>query len=98
MLVGDAYNQGASIERLMEQYQVKTETIIDHLTKYVLAGNHLRNRENLPPLTASPDEQQAALAAFEVLSTAYLKPVFDRLEGKVSYNELKILRLRHLTG
>jgi ATP-dependent DNA helicase RecQ len=96
-LIGKAYNDGASIESLMEQHQVKAATIIDHLTKYALVGNRLRNREDLLPLTASPEDQRAALAAFEELGAEYLKPVFEKLEGRVSYDELKILRLRYLS-
>ena len=32
-----------------------------------------------------------------LLRLAYLKPAFDRLEGRVGYDELKILRLLYLT-
>jgi ATP-dependent DNA helicase RecQ len=92
-LIGEAYNNGASLESLMEQHQVKAGTIIDHLTKYALAGSRLRNGDDLQPLTVSPEDQQAALAAFEELGAAYLKPVFDRLDGRVSYDDLKLLRL-----
>ncbi|CAK8721103.1 DNA helicase [Candidatus Electronema halotolerans] len=97
VLIGEAYNSGASIHHLMEQYQVKAGTILEHLSKYALAGNRLRNGEDLQTLSsASPEEQQAALAAFEELGTAYLKPVFDRLDGRISYDELRLLRLRCL--
>jgi ATP-dependent DNA helicase RecQ len=97
VLIGEAYNSGASIHHLMEQYQVKAGTILEHLSKYALAGNRLRNGEDLQTLSsASPEDQQAALAAFEELGTAYLKPVFDRLDGRISYDELRLLRLRCL--
>ena len=69
-----------------------------HLTKYALAGNRLRHREDmLLPVIASPEDQQAALAAFEELGVEYLKPVFEKLEGRVNYDELKVLRLRCLS-
>lgn len=96
-LIGEAYNNGASLASLMEQHQVKAGTIIDHLTKYALAGNRLRNREDFQPVTASPKDQQAALAAFEELGAEYLKPVFEKLDGRISYDELKVLRLLHLS-
>ncbi len=96
-LLGEAYNQGTSLNSLMEQHQVKAGTIIDHLTKYALAGNRLRDGEDLQLLTSvSPEDQQAALAAFEELGAEYLKPVFEKLDGRVSYDELKLLRLHHL--
>ncbi|MFO7583423.1 MAG: DNA helicase RecQ [Anaerolineales bacterium] len=96
-LIGEAYNDGASLADLMERYQVKVGTVIDHLSRYALAGNRLRNEEDLQSLTStSPEEQQEALAAFEELGTEYLKPVFDKLGGRVNYDELKILRLCYL--
>lgn len=95
-LIGEAYNKGASLASLMEQHQVKAGTIIDHLTKYALAGNRLRHREDFQALTTSPEDQQAALAAFEELGAEYLKPVFEKLDGRVSYEDLRMLRLRCL--
>ncbi|WP_417913087.1 DNA helicase RecQ [Candidatus Electronema sp. TJ] len=95
-LIGEAYNNGGSLESLMERHQIKAGTILDYVTKYALAGNPLRQREDLLPLTAAPAEQQAALAAFEELGAEYLKPVFEKLDGRVSYEDLRILRLRCL--
>jgi ATP-dependent DNA helicase RecQ len=97
-LVAEAYNDGETIASLMKRYQVTAGTILDHLARYISAGNALRSGSDLPGLTStSPDEQQAAFAAFDELGAAYLKPVFDKLEGRVNYDELKILRLIHLT-
>jgi ATP-dependent DNA helicase RecQ len=96
-LIGAAYNDGASLADLMERYQLKVGTVIDHLTRYALAGNRLRNGEDFQSLTStSPEEQQEALSAFEELGAEYLKPVFEKLDGRVNYDELKILRLCHL--
>lgn len=96
-LIAEAYNDGASVENLMERQHVTMGTIIDHLTKYALAGNRLRNGDEFQSLTStSPENQQAAFAAFEELGTEYLKPAFDKLGGRVSYDELKILRLCYL--
>jgi ATP-dependent DNA helicase RecQ len=83
----------------MDRYQVMAGTILDNLARYVAAGNTLRCGDDLRALASStPDEQEAAIQAFGELGTAYLKPVFDRLEGKVNYDELKILRLIYLTA
>ena len=81
----------------MDQYGFVVNTILDHLNKYVLAGNALRNGESLQAFTsATPDQQSATFAAFDELSPTYLKPVFDTLNGELSYEELKILRLLYL--
>lgn len=96
-LIGEAYNAGMSVKDLLERYQVTVGTVIDHLTRYALAGNRLRNGEDFQSLTsASPDDQQAAFAAFEEFGAAYLKPAFDKLGGRVGYDDLKILRLCYL--
>jgi ATP-dependent DNA helicase RecQ len=94
LLVGQAYNDGKSILSLMGQYKVKANTIVDHLARFVSAGNVLRNGSDLRSQSSLPiDQQGAALCAFEELGTLFLRPVFDRLNGKVSYDELKIMRL-----
>jgi ATP-dependent DNA helicase RecQ len=54
------------------------------------------NRENLY-IEVAPEMQQAAFAAFDEVGAALLKPAFDKLEGRVNYDELKILRLLYLS-
>ena len=96
-LVAEAFNEGATIQTLMERHQVTQGTILEHLTKFVMAGNKLRNGSDLQAATsATPEQQQAAFAAFDELGTMYLKPVYDKLNGALNYDALKILRLMYL--
>jgi ATP-dependent DNA helicase RecQ len=96
-VIGDAYNSGESLQSLMARFRVQPGTILDHLVQYVSDGNHLRLGNDLLALVASsPDEQQAAMKAFDELGPTRLKPVFDKLEGNVGYDDLKILRLIYL--
>ena len=96
-IVGESFNEGATIQTLMERQGVTKGTILDHLTKYALAGNKLRNGGDLQEATsATPEQQQIAFAVFNEHSTMYLKPVFDALNGALNYDELKILRLLYL--
>lgn len=94
-MVAEAYNDGESIENLMARYKVQAGTILDHLARYIMAGNSLRNDGNdlLSLSNISPDQQKSAFEAFDELGTAFLKPVFDKLGGTINYDELKILRL-----
>jgi ATP-dependent DNA helicase RecQ len=97
VLVAEAFNQGESIENLMSRYGVQLTTILDHLGRYILAGKTLKNVASLLALSSLlPDRQQAIFKAFDDLGVEYLKPVFDKLNGAVNYNELKILRLVYL--
>jgi ATP-dependent DNA helicase RecQ len=97
-LMAESYNAGDDIKSLMERYQVKVETVIDHLGRYVQAGNRLRDGAELFGLTStSPDEKKAAFDAFDALGTVYLKPVFEHLNGRLGYDELKLLRLCYLS-
>ncbi|NQU31042.1 MAG: DNA helicase RecQ [Anaerolineae bacterium] len=94
MIVGEIYNAGESIQNLAERYQVKTGTIVNHLMRFATAGNPLKKGADLQSLTSlSPDEQRRATRAFEELGTDFLKPVFEKLNGEISYDELKIMRL-----
>jgi ATP-dependent DNA helicase RecQ len=96
-IVAEAFNDGKSVRELMQQYGVKANTILDHLNKYLLAGNKLRSDNDLQSLSsATPDQQQAVFAAFDEISPTFLKPVFDRLNSDLNYDELKILRMLYL--
>lgn len=98
VFVGEAYNAGESIASLMARYDVTLGTILDHLARFAAAGNPLRCGDDLRALPSTPPaDQQAAFAAFDELGAAYLKPVFEKLAGKINYDELKVLRLVYLT-
>ena len=97
VIVAEAYNSGETIQSLMERYHVSVGTILDHLARYLAAGNELRTDSDLQSLTSTTvEQQQAAFAAFDELSPAFLKPVFDRLNGALNYDQLKILRMLYL--
>ena len=96
-LVAEAFNEGVTVKVLMERHQVTQGTILEHLTKYILAGNLLRNREALQNLSSVTNEvRHAAFQAFEEHGPALLRPIYDRLNGAVNYEEIKILRLLYL--
>jgi ATP-dependent DNA helicase RecQ len=91
ILVAEAYNAGETVQSLMERYNVTAGTVLDHLTRYLVAGNTLRNGDDLGSFpSASPEQQHAAFAAFDEVGTTFLKPIYDRLNGKMAYDDLKI--------
>lgn len=95
--VGEAFNAGQSVAQLMESHNVQQDTILNHLLKYLQDGHALRHDEFLRFSSLPPEQQQRVLESFGRLGAEYLKPVFDALDGSVSYDELKILRLHHLS-
>jgi ATP-dependent DNA helicase RecQ len=97
VIVAEAYNAGETVEDLMMKYGVTMGTILDHLSRYLAAGNALRKDSDLQSLTSTtPGLQQAAFAAFNELSPTYLKPVYDKMNGALTYDELKLLRILYL--
>jgi ATP-dependent DNA helicase RecQ len=97
--VAQAYNDGESISQLMESYGVSRGTILDHLANFALSGSALRPGEDLLSLSElRPELQSAVLTAFRELGAEALKPVYERLNGAVNYDELKIIRLVYLSG
>ena len=94
--VGDIFNSGRSVAEVMDIFNIKQTTVIDHLIKYVNEGLALRSDE-IFALSALPLEQKnIALKALDQCGSEYLKPAFDALNGEVSYDDLKILRLYYL--
>ncbi len=94
--IGEAYNNGATIQELMDHFGVQQGTIFNHLSKYIQQGNSLRSDEFLA-LPDLPEElSQRVMRAFELLGTEYLKPVFEEFGGAVDYDDLKTLRLYYL--
>jgi ATP-dependent DNA helicase RecQ len=97
VIVSEAYNAGETIQALSERYQITVGTILEYFARYLNAGNKLRDGGDLQALTsATLEQQQAAFAAFEELSPTFLKPVYDKLNGKLNYDDLKILRLLYV--
>jgi hypothetical protein len=47
ILVGEAFNAGASIQELMEQFGAQQGTVLNHITKYILERCSLRSSEFL---------------------------------------------------
>jgi ATP-dependent DNA helicase RecQ len=97
--VAEAYNAGQSVEELAEAFQVRLETILEHLWHFTRSGGSLRSSQDFLALTeADPDLQAKALAAFQALGPDLLKPVYETLGGSLNYDQLKLIRLHFLSS
>lgn len=97
LAVANAYNQGKSITSLAKEYQVNEATILDHLARFAAGGHMLRRGDDLtiPPLPGGM-ELNLVWQAFDEVGPAYLKPVYEKLESRIDYPDLKRLRLEYL--
>lgn len=96
-LMAEAYNAGKSIEEVAEQFGVKPATLLDHLQNYQRAGHALRPEGFAAYSKLDEAKREAVRQAFAQHGGNHLKPVFDTLAGKVSYDELRVLRLEFLS-
>jgi len=97
VIISEAYNSGETIQSLMERYHVTQGTILGHMTRYLSAGNTLRKGEDLQKLTSTtPEQQKTVFTVFDELSPTFLKPVYEKLNGELNYDELKILRMLYM--
>lgn len=97
-LIGQRFNQGMTIERLAVEYNIKQMTIIDYLYQYVQEGYPLDRDEFTALSQLTTEQRQAAMTSFNQLGTERLRPIFDDLNGEISYEELKLFRLSCLCG
>lgn len=98
IMIGEAYNAGENVEALMVRYNVSADTILNHLVKFIGAGNQLRSSGDLISLSKlSPDQQQKVFQAFDELGADMLKPIHEKLNAQINYDELKILRLCYIS-
>jgi ATP-dependent DNA helicase RecQ len=95
--VVDRFEKGESIAQMARALKVKDNTIFSHLYKNVQAGNSLSKPERLVE-EANLDEiqLQEALTAYKAHGTERLKPVYEALGEKLSYEQLHLVRVLYL--
>lgn len=96
-LLGTDYELGLSIEQLMEKYEIKKQTVIDNLYRYLTENHSLRTDEFISLLQFDTEMQDLVNQAFVQCGTERLKPVFEKLKEKVDYDRLHIARLYYLS-
>jgi ATP-dependent DNA helicase RecQ len=97
ILIGEAYNEQNDISELMREYEIKRQTVLNHLYKYYQAGNALYADGFLAESSLSSEEIEGILKLFEEMGTESLGLISEKLEGKIPYDELHLLRLYFLT-
>ncbi len=94
--VGEEYNKGKSIEHLAEQFGVKEKTILSNLKKFVDDGHQIDPTEVLAASSLSERKKDKVYEAMEEVGPKLLRPIYDKLNKTVDYNELRVLQLAYL--
>ena len=95
-IIGDEFNSGKTAKAIMSEYNIKTDTFLDHLLKYgnLVAPVNTKGLSEL--LECSSKEKEEVLKLFNVHGVEFLRPVFDAMKEKVSFLDLKIIRLEYI--
>ena len=96
IVIGEAYNNGRTVKEIMAEFSIKQNTVLDHLARYIDEGFSIKPDGLLELSTIPADQQAVILKTFERLGHERLTPVFEALDGEISYDELKIVRLCYL--
>jgi len=94
--VGQAFNKGQSIEHLCEEYGVKQVTILKHLKTFLDEGYDLRADGLIEASSLSVRKRDEVLEAMEEVGHHVLRPVYDKLNKTVGYNELRVMQLYYM--
>ncbi len=95
-LIGEAFNSGMPLEELANKFNIKPETVLNHLWRYLLEGRPVSAQRIRELITIPGPLLEEALAALDRLGTRYLKPIYEALDERVSYDELRLIRMHYL--
>lgn len=87
------YQEGNSVAELAERFNVKPQTVVNHLWESVREGETIPAEPLLAATRLSAADQARVLQAFAQLGPERLRPVYEELRESVPYEELHLLRL-----
>jgi ATP-dependent DNA helicase RecQ len=95
-ITAQAYNKGSSIEKLADLYNVKEQTIVDHLERYACVGNEIRTDVLVTRISLPHDNFPKIFNAFKIKGIQSLKIIKETVDVEVSYDDLHLLRIVYL--
>ena len=78
-----------ALDRIAKHQKLSVDTVVNHIEKLIDAGEKL----DLEYLKLPSNRYEVMRKAFKVCGQEKLKPVFEYLDKKYSYDELKITRV-----
>jgi ATP-dependent DNA helicase RecQ len=75
---------------------VKEKTILSNLKKFVDDGHQIDPTEVLAASSLSERKKDEVYEAMEEVGPKLLRPIYDKLNKTVDYNELRVLQLAYI--
>ena len=91
---GRLISEGASLEEVAEVRSLTVGTILGHLERLVEGGADVDWEHLLPPLEHRSEIEEV----FETIGDNPLRPVWEELEGRYSYEDIRLVRLHREHG
>lgn len=92
--IADRFNSGDSVQHIAFKEKIKEKTVWSHLYNALKAGELKIDKTAIGnEITCNAELTQKALNAYNQHGTERMKPVFEELDGAVSYDELEKLRV-----
>ena len=96
VIISEEYNNGTSIGELAEKYNIKADTVINHLFDYFKENGYIRSDGLMESSALNLEQQSMVFESFNKLGTDLLRPIFSDLNEEISYGEIKLLLLHYL--
>ena len=84
----DMLNKKMSIKEIADERKLSVDTIIGHIEKLVEMKEKVELEHTLP----KKKDKDLIIKTFKDLKTTKLTPVFEKLKGKYSYHEIRLVR------
>ncbi|WP_020404784.1 DNA helicase RecQ [Gracilimonas tropica] len=91
--VGQMYKSGKLISEIAAELDVKKGTVVGYLQKFIRAGHSIPSKQILEASELEEKDLEKIQKAFAKHGHEMLRPVFDELEEKISYDELRVVQL-----
>lgn len=91
--VGQMFRGGKTVTDIASEIDVKESTVVGYLSKYVKAGHSIPADNILSASALSMAELDRVHKAFEKHGHELLRPIYEELSERVSYDELRIVQL-----
>jgi len=93
---GTLYNNGQTVRNICYEYNIKPETVYRHLFEFINDGYVLEKGHIVEMSSLDQEDIDSTLILFQKRGDKALKPIYNDLDGKISYSELRILQLYYI--